>query len=373
MAFSDIINQQVAKKILEASLRENRISHAYLFYGPEGSGKKLTALQFAKALNCIHRKDTEPCDKCPSCRRIDRYLHPDIVWLSSTGRRQLIGIESIKRIAYLATLKSIEAQYKVFIVEEPERLTKEAANSFLKTLEEPASGVVIILLSAFPYKIIPTIVSRCQKIKFLSLKASEAIEVVKKKFGIEEEMGRLAYFLSGGKIDSINVLLSANFWSLREEFFKLFERLPSGDYTVPLAMVDLITEKISSFRERIKGEKETTIQEFEKNLSSSELKAIKTFREAEVEDGVKKLVKIVFSMIKSCYTDILTIQNGGGFIINEDKQDLLTEKGKIFSSPSLFFAVEEIEKCRTLIEGNANLSLTLQTLFINLFFNERFH
>ena len=370
MAFSDIANQEIAKRILSSAMKENRIHHSYLFFGPEGSGKKLTALEFAKALNCPERENTESCDSCSSCRKIAGYVHPDVMWVSPSGPKQVIGIDAIRRVEQFTQLKSFEAKYKISVIERPEKLTKEAGNSFLKTLEEPPSNVIIILLTAFPDKVLPTIVSRCQRIKFLSLIPLEGIKVVKKRFNVEEERARTLYFVCSGKIKWIQLWIESDLWSLRDKIFEFLINMSSRegqDYDAPLILAELVTETISAFTDKVKIEKQDSIKELEENLSSFQLKSIKALKQAEIEDLKKDMVKIIFSVMKTFYADLFAINHGIEFVTNKDKETLLREKAKDFSYSYLSEAMEEIERDNVFLDSGANLSLAFQVLFINLF------
>jgi DNA polymerase-3 subunit delta' len=375
MSFNDIVNQEIAKKILTSAIEDDRIHHSYLFFGPEGSGKKLTALEFAKALNCLKRENTEPCDSCSPCRKITGYIHPDVIWTSPSGPKRVIGINAIRNLEQFAQLKSLEARHKVFVVEKVENLTKEAGNSFLKTLEEPPSNVIIILLSAFPDRILPTIVSRCQRIKFLSLSPLEGIKVVKKRFNVEEEKAHVLYFVCSGKIKWIELWIESNLWSLRDKIFEFLINIFSQakrDYDAPLTMAELITETISAFTDKVKKEKQSSVKELEKNLSSSQLKNIKALKQAEMEGLKKEIVKLIFSIIKSFYADLFAINHGMEFITNKDKKTFLKKKAKDFSNSYISEAIEEIERNDAFLDSGANLSLTFQVLFINLFCNVQY-
>ncbi|MDD5454798.1 MAG: DNA polymerase III subunit delta' [Candidatus Ratteibacteria bacterium] len=374
MSFNDITNQETAKSVLKSAIRENKIHHSYLFFGPEGSGKKSTALEFAKVLNCLDRKDYEPCDNCSSCKKIMKNLHPDTMWISASGARQVIGIDVIREVEHFTQLKSFEAKYKIVLLERPEKLTKEAGNCFLKTLEEPPSNVVIILLSAFPNKILPTIASRCQKIKFLALKPSEGIAMTKKQFDLEENKASVLYFVCSGKTRCIQLWLDTDLWNLRDEIFDVFMNAFSKekqDYDAPLKLAGIMMETVSNFANEVKKEKQNGIDEFGENLSSSQIKNIKALKQAETEELKKELVKTMFSIIKSFYTDVFSMNCGTGFIINEDKKILLKKKAKDFSHSYLNNAIKEIENSNILLDSGANLQLLFQVMCINLFCGER--
>ena len=370
MSFNDIVNQEIAKRILSSAIEENKIHHSYLFFGPEGSGKKLTALEFAKALNCLERRNSEPCDNCPSCRKISKYLHPDVMSVSPSGPKQVIGIDAIRNVGKFAQLKSLEAKYKVALIQRPEKLTKEAGNSFLKTLEEPPPNVIIILLTAFPDKVLPTIISRCQKIKFLSLNPLEGIKVVKKRFDLDENKAHTLYFVCSGKIKWIQLWIESDLWQLRDRIFEFILNVLSQkerDYNAPLTLAELIVETISDFTDKVKKEKQDDIKGLEENLSSSQVKTIKDLKQAEIEDLKKEMVKIVFSVIKSFYADIFAINHGAQFLINKDKESFLKKESHNFSHSYISNAIEEIERDDSFLESGANLSLTFQVLFVNLF------
>lgn len=370
MSFNDIVNQDIAKRILKSAIKENKVHHSYLFFGPEGSGKKSTALEFVKALNCLERKNNEPCDSCSSCRRISKCLHPDMMVVSPSGAKQVIGIDAIRNVEHFAQLKSFEARYKVSLIERPEKLTKEAGNSFLKTLEEPPANVIIILLTAFPDKILPTIVSRCQKIKFLSLNPSEGIKIVEKRFNLDENKAHTLYFVCSGKVKWIQLWIELDLWDLRDSIFEFLINVFSKekrDYNAPLALAELIVETITMFTDKVKKEKQNNIKEFEGNLASAQLKNLKDLKKAEAEDFKKEMVKIIFSIIKSFYADIFAINHGTEFIINKDKEAFLKKKSKNFSHSYLSKAIEELERDDAYLNSSANLSLTFQVLFINLF------
>jgi DNA polymerase-3 subunit delta' len=370
MSFNDIVNQETAKRVLKSAIKENKVHHSYLFFGPEGSGKKNTALEFAKALNCLNVKNEEPCDDCSYCKRIFKNIHPDVISLSPSGAKQAISIDAIREVERFTQFKSLGAKYKVVLIEKPERLRKEAGNCFLKTLEEPPRNVVIILLSAFPDKILPTIVSRCQKIKFLALNPSEGITIAKNKFNLEEDKASVLYFVCSGKAKWMQLWFDADLWNLREEIFNCFTKMLSEDkkdYSIPLKLAESMMKTVSDFLDKIKKEQQKIIDELDENLSSSQIKEIKAFKQAETEELKKELIKIIFSVIKSFYADIFSASYETGFIINKDKEVFLKKKAKDFPRSYLNDAVKEIENSFTLLDSGANVQLLFQVMSINLF------
>ncbi|MBI1745298.1 MAG: DNA polymerase III subunit delta' [Acidobacteria bacterium] len=168
MSFTDIIGNDSAKIRLQAALQHGHLAHALLLAGPEGVGKKRVALELAKRLNCQKPVSAEPCDACSSCRRIPQNLHPDVQVIAPT-ESVYIRIEQARYLRTEAYFRPLEGRRRVFIIDEADRMNKEAANAILKTLEEPPETTVIILITASPQALLPTIRSRCQLLPFSPL------------------------------------------------------------------------------------------------------------------------------------------------------------------------------------------------------------
>ncbi len=162
--FEEIIGQSHIINILKAELLNNKISHAYLFVGPRGTGKTTTARVLAKALNCTNlTKDGNPCGKCDMCKAAQAGNFLDIIEIDAASNRRIDEIRSLKeKIEYQPAM----GKYKVYIIDEVHMLTREAFNALLKTLEEPPSHVVFILATTEPHKVPVTIASRCERFEF---------------------------------------------------------------------------------------------------------------------------------------------------------------------------------------------------------------
>jgi DNA polymerase-3 subunit delta' len=195
MSFDRILDQKVPKRILSGALKKNLLASSYLFYGEEGTGKWAMALELAKAINC-EANPVDACDQCPSCRRIDRLAHPDVkvifpapsakskdkdekeieeykrvkiqepYAMAGFDRAVNIPVEQIRGLQREILLRPFEAKRKVVIIAEAEKMHNASANSLLKTLEEPPADANLILTSNDFNKLLPTMVSRCQQIRF---------------------------------------------------------------------------------------------------------------------------------------------------------------------------------------------------------------
>src|ERR1051325_588394 len=167
MSFASLHGQSAVSKLFQQSLQRGRLAHAYLFVGDRGSGKEAMARELAKAVNCLRNKD-DACDQCVSCRKIEAGNHPDVQWIRPESKSRRITMAQIREAIRTIYLKPNEGRIKVMVLADAECLQHEAANSFLKTLEEPAANSILLLLASSPEQLLETILSRCLRIQFAS-------------------------------------------------------------------------------------------------------------------------------------------------------------------------------------------------------------
>ncbi len=208
-SFSEIIGQEHIVKTLTNAISSGMISHAYLFSGPRGTGKTTMARLLAKAVNCQDLKGFESCNKCSSCKEIMNGQSMDLIEIDAASHR---GIDDIRELRDGIRFAPNKLKYKVFIIDECHQLSKDAANALLKTLEEPPSHVIFILATTEVHKMIPTIISRCQRFDFRKLRVEEIIErlerIVKaEKVKIEKAALELIAIYSSGSIRDAESLL----------------------------------------------------------------------------------------------------------------------------------------------------------------------
>jgi DNA polymerase-3 subunit delta' len=251
MPFRDVIGQARAIRFLHRALVTGRIAHAYLFSGPAGVGKRAAALAFAQALNCKVRdaECDDACGDCRVCRNIANGRHPDVQIIEPDGAT--IKIEQIRTLEADAALVPYEAQWKVFILDGAERMTEQAANALLKTLEEPAKDTVFILLTSTVSALLPTIVSRCQSVTFSPLPHGQ-IEALLREKGMEASQARLIASLSRGSIERAFSPEVASLPAMRD---LLLEGVGRGLQDGPAALVEL-AEKLAKHREKLQQQLE---------------------------------------------------------------------------------------------------------------------
>ena len=207
--FRDVVGQEVVVKTLQNAIANNKISHAYLFAGPRGTGKTTVARIFAKTLNCENPVLQEPCDKCRSCLEIADGISPDVIEIDAASNN---GVDEIRDIREKAKFLPSGTKYKIYIIDEVHMLSTGAFNALLKTLEEPPSHVVFILATTEVQKIPSTIASRCQRFEFKALTVSE----ISKKLRLvcseenveitEEALTSIAESAEGALRDALSVL-----------------------------------------------------------------------------------------------------------------------------------------------------------------------
>jgi DNA polymerase-3 subunit delta' len=197
VAFSNIVGQERALLLLHKALTGARLAQAYLFYGPSGVGKKLTALQFVKALYCP-ASTSDACDNCVTCRKITMGNHPDVVFVTPDGTS--VKIEQIRALQRQLSYKPYENQRTAIIIDGCEFFTPPAANALLKILEEPPAHSLLLLLAGNRETLPLTIISRCQLVPFRPLTPAE-IRTILERQGVDQHTATLAATLAEGCLE----------------------------------------------------------------------------------------------------------------------------------------------------------------------------
>ena len=205
----EIVGQENVKRALKNAIETNRISHAYLFTGPRGTGKTSTARIFAKSLNCVNGPTISPCNECENCKNITNSIPIDVIEIDAASNRSVNDADEIIQKVAIAPVSS---RYKIYIIDEVHMLTTQAFNALLKTLEEPPKNVIFILATTEVHKVLDTIKSRCQRFDFRRITTDDIVKHLryisdKEGFNITDDaLFTIAKNSAGGMRDSIALL-----------------------------------------------------------------------------------------------------------------------------------------------------------------------
>ena len=206
--FGDVVGQKHVVTTLQNALKQNKLTHAYLFSGPRGTGKTSIAKLFAKAVNCTGEGELI-CTHCESCLAVQNGTHPDVIEIDAASNN---GVDEIRELIEKVKYAPIQGKYKVYIIDEVHMLSVGAFNALLKTLEEPPTHVIFILATTEPHKVIPTIISRCQRYDFSRVKETDIkkkVSEILEQEGVsyeEEAVDLICTLAEGGVRDALSIL-----------------------------------------------------------------------------------------------------------------------------------------------------------------------
>ncbi len=224
-SFSQIIGQERAIGFLKKAIGRGRVPHAFLFTGIQGVGKTTTAIAFTQTINCLEPMGGEGCGRCLMCRRMISGNFPDLLIIEPDG--QNIKIEQIRELNRRYNYRPVAGNYRVTIIKQAEMMNEEAANSFLKTLEEPPLGNVLILETVESRDLLSTIVSRCQKIPFQPIPFHLIEEWLKTEMDMDEEKALLISRLSEGSLSRAINISEGTFLDERQDYISKIIQLPA--------------------------------------------------------------------------------------------------------------------------------------------------
>ncbi len=320
MTFDAITGHQQQKSILLRALSNQRIAHAYLFEGPDGIGKKMVALAFARALFC---QNGSGCGECPACIKVDNHNHPDIHLLEANDAA--LKIAQIRTLQQDLSLRPLEGNYKVCLIDGAESFTNGAANALLKTLEEPRSGTLIILLTSQPERLLPTIRSRCQRLPFSALPKQQLATILAEKLEISTTQALILAALSEG---SFQKALGPNREYFLEKRGKLIQSLSA--------------------------------------LSSDSI--IPTFSFANELYLDKESLPVILEIFQSFYRDLLLLKHESPVeeLANQDLLELLQQQNRQTTTASLLVKLKALDTARFHLQRNVNPRLTMEVMLMQM-------
>lgn len=355
--FETIIGQHKVRDILLQSLMRKRVPHALLFYGPEGVGKEALALELTRAFIC-QENEFYACNNCSDCRRITQLTHPDVYFISpATGKMTVdeekaiiksivdnpykrvspwanpsISIEQIRRLKKEAALTTFENKGRVVIIAEAQQMTIEAANSLLKLLEEPPPDMYIILTSSNPAALLPTIISRCQGLRFEPLDWEDIAAALIQRASLDENRANLIAKISLGSYRRALELIDEDIDNKRIKVLELLRSIIKNDL-----------DRLWSVEELVKNEDKGEIKE-------------------------------LLNLMLLWFRDALIYLDGNRnehSIVNIDQIDVLEKFCNSFEKLDIKKIVDDIETAIQLIDRNVYINLIILNLFYRLKYNLR--
>ena len=244
--FSDIVGQEKAKRILQQAILRSRLPHAYLFTGIPGVGKTSMAMALAAAINCKSRLDTEACGQCVHCRQLKGGNFPDFCIIRPEAGS--LKIQQIRELQQMMRFAPLASGYRVTVLDQADAMTEEASNAFLKTLEEPPKNNLFILNAVEPANLLPTIVSRCQKVAFLPLRSDTIMRHLISKRQIPESLALVLARLAEGSLGRALAMEHSDFVDKRRLWVQKAMEIPRLSQAKVLDLAQELSEEKSSAR-----------------------------------------------------------------------------------------------------------------------------
>ena len=240
--FKDIIGHEMIKDHFQKAIEYHKVSHAYILSGEQGMGRKTLAKAFAMTLLC-EKSDKEPCMECHSCKQILSGNHPDVIWVTHE-KLNSIGVDDIReQINDTIQIKPYSSAYKIYLVDEAEKMTVQAQNALLKTIEEPPAYAVLVLITTNPEVFLPTILSRCIQLKLRPLKDSVVSDYLTEKMGVSDGQADIyAAFARGNLGKAIHLASSEEFALLYREVLTLLKNIKDMDIPMLLDYIRKLQE-----------------------------------------------------------------------------------------------------------------------------------
>ena len=321
MPFADIMGHDRIIEVLRRSLLSGKTSHSYLFEGVPGCGRKKTALTLIQALFCTALPD-DACGVCPSCRKIESGNHPDIHHIAPLPDKRDISIEQLRELQHILSLRPYEAPRKVCIIDPAERMSVNAANSLLKTLEEPPGNALIILLTENAGMLLSTVRSRCQLIRFAPLSPEHLLALLERS-GMPPDAAALVAPMAGGSLQRA---------------------------------LELDNEALAVRREAVLS-----------RISQLSLNRIATvFDAAEELSGNRDATLELLDMLLSFFRDAVHLGAGNKEIVNRSVRPAIEAMAAQRSFPRNLELLERIHAARRDVQRNANPKLSLDHLFMSI-------
>ena len=324
-SFKDVVGHKDILKYISSAVENNRVSHAYILNGERGSGKKMLANLFAMTLLC-ETGDNEPCGKCHSCKQAESGNHPDIIRVTHE-KPNSISVDDIRtQVNNTVDIKPYQGPYKVYIIPQADMMTPQAQNAILKTIEEPPSYAVFLLLTENAETLLPTINSRCVMLKLRNIKDTLIIKYLMENLEIPDYKADMCTaFAQGNMGRAIMLANSDHFNEIREEAVQLLKHINEMELNEIVAAV----KNISVYKLEI----------------TDYLDIIMIwYRDVLLYKATKEIDKVVF----------------------KDQLQSIKEQARKSSYEGIELILESLEKAKARLKANVNFDLVMELLFLTI-------
>lgn len=362
-AFERILGQPQVRQFLRSTIAHERVGQAYLFTGPAGSNKTLAAYAFAQAIICPERG----CGTCDVCKRVLRRRHPDVRYFAPEGQGgYLVG--QVREIVGDVDMAPIQASKKIYIIDRVDLLGVQAANAFLKTLEEPPADVVLILLGRTRESVLPTIVSRCQVVPFRHIPVREACGIVSQNTGVDSLHAAVAIQACGGSISKgIGFAKSTERFAFRSRTIEVMQSLRLADDLDVLGFATELLEKAKAPLDLVRAAQEDDLAASADFIAKSAIRQIELRNKRALSAKSIESLHQITSIIRSWLRDVLMVCSGTpDLIINEDVRGDIEEAAAYTDAPCVVCALQAADQTDEAISYNVSPETCIDVLLLQI-------
>lgn len=361
MSYAQIRDQDIAIRLLRNILARKRVPNGLLFWGPGGVGKRMTAIETAKAINCS-QPTPDACDTCLSCRKTANGNHPDVTIISPVKKSRIINVETVEFINGMAALRPFEAKWRVFIILDADRMDeRNGQNHFLKTLEEPPGNSLFILITEFPGRLLPTIRSRCQRVRFNPLRRDSVAQLLRERRDLDTETAASIAAVSQGQMDRALDLVDSG---KREISLTIAQRLAEGES--PVYIAEEFAKHLENRRTQIKT---AILAEVDSNPDAADLNKEEREEQKQQQMGlaeaiIRRDIMEYLYLLETWYRDkeVFAVTRDIEQVLNRDQAERL----KAAPAGELATKLAAIDKARIYMERFLNEERVFRDLFFVL-------
>ncbi|WP_446718600.1 DNA polymerase III subunit [Gordonibacter sp. An230] len=369
-AFENILGQPKVREFLRATVAQDRVSHAYLFTGPAGSNKTLAAYAFAQAVLCPKGPGGPrggECGACDACRRVMRRKHPDVRFFAPEGAGGYL-VEQIRDIVADTALAPIQAARKVYILDRVDLLGVQAANAFLKTLEEPPADVVLVLLGRTRESVLPTIVSRCQVVPFRFIPPAEAAGIIAQNSGASPELSRVALAACDGSITrAVEFLRSNERRAFRTRVLEVLACLRTADDWDVLGFASELLTLSKAPLDVVRAEQEQELAENADFLAKSAIRQIEARNKRQLTAKTLESLRQLAAIVRSWLRDVAaTCAEAPELVINTDVLADIREAAASTDEARAAAALAAVRRCDEAISYNVSPETCVDALLMEV-------